>query len=1036
MIAVHRDGRVEDPAIDRLDRQTDAGLSRGQQLEPWVINLYQIAIGRLDLSRIRGLTLAGGSVPPGSEQTGTIGIEEFLPVVVNSFETFWLGIEVILAPRLSLETSRMLQRHPRLSHGLTALRNEIDLASLPEHWQPDTREACWKSWISARRKLEGSQATLAEVLIRFLQDSLESPVNSGTDWLGWLACGEKLAASGWEPLQNLVAIPGRDGNPFLVSLLTQLLQHFLQTTLIESESTEGSDSIDQYDFRSACRLLAEERLPIESVVAPLRPDSKKTGEQQLAILDQAVAESPRNPDLLVQRGQHLLTQCRLDDALIDFALAVQLQAGNLSALMGRAEINFRRNHPERVAADCSLILGWDPYHIPALVLRGRAYLELERLDPARLDFERALGIDPHHWLAILGRAILLGRSGENLLAIQELDRAVECCPSGNADLLATRARIRFLLNDSNGAKKDYDTALQLDPGRTDLWVERGRLRLRQGAIKGAIVDFGEAITREPGRSDLWIERARGWAYCGHLHRAIADCDEAIKLRPDLAGTWRYRGELRALLGDPVSAQRDLDQAVSVEPKDAESRITRADFLFRRGLLAEALVDYDTAIAKAPQNARGWAGRAQVHRCRHQIENALTDGRMAARLDPRFLPGVCGYQAEIFAAQGNLEEALAYYQIALQLDPTDLNSLAGKEKVEKELENHPDRIGQSIAKPGKALGQEEFVPRHQPGQRRKLNRTTSGQQATADDTVVVVSQADTLVETKALAPGPAAPPSSPEAQIEEILLESTSEKQDCKPPQTTEVVSSQGGETAEKSPSEKEETIPTEGDWDQEEFQPVPQERGPIAARMRREQQMAQVLERALEWSEKNESDKYKLIQPPRPVLATPPERRKTQKPVSREELEDEESPRRPLLIGGIVLLLLTALIGGYRLWTMEPNLEAEQIWKEFDRDPKKVLEQYNGRFVRLTGAVQLEDVDEEVRTVFARRENGSWAIQFKIPAADSSKFKDGDQVTIRGRLAGRLGTDPGSDLLISNTSLIKVGPGQAGEKSGSPGKEE
>lgn len=121
----------------------------------------------------------------------------------------------------------------------------------------------------------------------------------------------------------------------------------------------------------------------------------------VAAIDAALALTPEDPDLLMDRAIAASALGRLDRALADLNRAVALDAD-------RAE---------------------------AWTLRATTLRKLERMDPALSDINRALTLDPASAEALLERGIIRQIRGDDAGARADWERAMELAPdSATADL--------------------------------------------------------------------------------------------------------------------------------------------------------------------------------------------------------------------------------------------------------------------------------------------------------------------------------------------------------------------------------------------------------------------------------------------------------------------------------------------------------------------------------------------------------------------------------------------------------------------------
>ena len=117
-------------------------------------------------------------------------------------------------------------------------------------------------------------------------------------------------------------------------------------------------------------------------------------QRALASLTLALAMTPDDPDLLIDRSEAEGTLERYKDALEDLNRALDL----------------------------------DPHRSDALVFRASAYRQLNQLDLAQDDIDHAIGLDPENADALLERGILRQRRGDRAGARKDWEQAVRLSP--------------------------------------------------------------------------------------------------------------------------------------------------------------------------------------------------------------------------------------------------------------------------------------------------------------------------------------------------------------------------------------------------------------------------------------------------------------------------------------------------------------------------------------------------------------------------------------------------------------------------------
>lgn len=120
----------------------------------------------------------------------------------------------------------------------------------------------------------------------------------------------------------------------------------------------------------------------------------------------------------------------------------------------------------------------------------------------------------------------------------------------NARLYFERARVRRDRGDLDGARADYDAALQRAPDMAWAYYERGLLRESRGDLAGAAADLRRALDNRVRASGWQFSLALGRvaAALGETAAAVAALHDALSVQPDHA---EARALLARLEGDPT-----------------------------------------------------------------------------------------------------------------------------------------------------------------------------------------------------------------------------------------------------------------------------------------------------------------------------------------------------------------------------------------------------------------------------------------------------------------------------------------------------
>jgi len=215
----------------------------------------------------------------------------------------------------------------------------------------------------------------------------------------------------------------------------------------------------------------------------------------------------------------------------------------------------------------------------------------------------------------------------------------------------------FLNRDLGKAIADYTEAIRLDPQLAEAYGRRGLAHARRGEAEQVIADLDMALhlDAEVLKPDTYqVFRSRGLA---HFHRreldaAILDHTEEIRRTPYYADGYLHRARAYLAKDDAAAAIADFSEAIRVEPFRPEGYIERGSIYLAQGDVERALADFDELIRRIPDRKPA----APAYRKR----------------------------GEILEMRGDFAGALAAYETALQLDPSDAAALAGRDRMRAAL----------------------------------------------------------------------------------------------------------------------------------------------------------------------------------------------------------------------------------------------------------------------------------------------------------------------------------------------------------------
>ncbi len=210
-------------------------------------------------------------------------------------------------------------------------------------------------------------------------------------------------------------------------------------------------------------------------------------------------------------------------------------------------------------------------------------------------------VDPFTANAYTDRGTARYKKGDIDGAIRDYDLAIQINP-GLAQAYLNRGNPRYAKGDRDGALADWNRALRIDPRLYEAYNNRGTLRANLLDIDGALADFNQAITLNPRLAEAYYHR--GWLRrdTGDLEGAILDFNHALELTPQLVQMvpWAYHGRGTAWMSlDFKRAIADFNRALELDPNLANAYMNRGLVLLLQGNEKEAEKDFERFLALTP-----------------------------------------------------------------------------------------------------------------------------------------------------------------------------------------------------------------------------------------------------------------------------------------------------------------------------------------------------------------------------------------------------------------------------------------------------
>ena len=289
-----------------------------------------------------------------------------------------------------------------------------------------------------------------------------------------------------------------------------------------------------------------------------------------------------------------------------------------------------------------------------------------RFIEADLLYMKARKVEPNNHVALQLSGVLAAQTGENVLSLNLLSRAISLKPD-YVDALSNRGNVLQQLGRSAEALQDYDKAISLKPDYVDALYNRGISHKELGRLEDAIADYDKAISLKPDHVGALNNRGNALQGLGRFDEALQDFDKAIALKPHHIEALNSRGLALHKLKRFDEALEDYNKAISLKPDFLEAFINRGTVLQELRRFDEALNDYDKAISLKPSHIIVYINRGVIYKELRRFDDAIADYNKAISLKPDYVDALSN-RGNALQEIGRFEEASKDFDRAIALKP--------------------------------------------------------------------------------------------------------------------------------------------------------------------------------------------------------------------------------------------------------------------------------------------------------------------------------------------------------------------------------
>jgi tetratricopeptide (TPR) repeat protein len=303
--------------------------------------------------------------------------------------------------------------------------------------------------------------------------------------------------------------------------------------------------------------------------------------------------------------------------------------------------------------------------------------QMGRIDEAEECCRRALALQPDYGEAHMNMGNVMSAKGRFAEAVGHYQKVLQL-DSRNTAAHCNLGYVQSALGRYDDAAASYQAAITIEPRLGAAHFNLGNLRNMQQRFAEAETAYRETIMLNPGFAGGWLNLGIVLSKQGRHHDAEKAYREALRLNPALANAHHGLGQLLHGLGRLAEAESAYREALRVKPDYEEARHDLGNVLMESDRLEEAAQCYQEVLARRP-DALSHCNLGNVRLHQHRIAEAIKHYRQALALDPARVE-IYNNLGNALRQQGELAEAEAVLREATGLDPDYAEAYANLGKV--------------------------------------------------------------------------------------------------------------------------------------------------------------------------------------------------------------------------------------------------------------------------------------------------------------------------------------------------------------------
>ncbi|KAI9354773.1 hypothetical protein BD770DRAFT_347220 [Pilaira anomala] len=257
-------------------------------------------------------------------------------------------------------------------------------------------------------------------------------------------------------------------------------------------------------------------------------------------------------------------------------------------------------------------------------------------------------------------------------ALEACEKALElgCSRAYQAYALNLMGTFAFLKGNTAEALDNFNKAIEADPKFVQSYIKRSSIYMERGDVETTFKQFEDAVAINPSDPDIYYHRGQVNYISGNYDAAAKDYSESIKLDDSFVYAHIQLGVVQYKLGSISSSMNTFSNTLKKFADSTDVHNYYGELLVDQQKLPEAIEMFGKAMTLDPKNPLPYINKAMLmYQVLGNTDEAIQLCKSALEVDPACDAAVASL-AQILLEQGKPEEALKYYEMAINLARTE------------------------------------------------------------------------------------------------------------------------------------------------------------------------------------------------------------------------------------------------------------------------------------------------------------------------------------------------------------------------------